>query len=415
MQWVNQALLPDLLKFVSTNPHAGFYREKYAKAGVPADIEHFFSLPMLTRAELTDTPVGARVFVPKEEVELVAFTSGTSSKVPLIVPYSHVARYYFEPSFGMPLKRPLIILPPLMKSFSYPFMRMCQEAVQPVSPIFGDVQNLANSALLADAFECDSMYALPTLASLFAPLAQERGIAKNIRLLMLSSETTTTARREELCTLYPNALIANMYASTELGHPVFVPCPTMIERGLNQFHIIPEALAAVELVEGELVISYSLNPATPLVRYRTGDYFEEVSQGCDCGREGPVLAWSHRGEIDRLRINGVEFDLEEADRAFSKLPYLPSARYQVHFRPGEGAEVAISVEIADPTVSSDTMFAQALAQRVEADLPDVWRISSTATVRTALEKKLFSSFTAQIVPHLSIEGTKAKRFINHVE
>lgn len=406
MPWVNRDALQKLLAFVADNPHASFYRDKYARAGVAPSVETFFNLPTLSRRELVDAPVSERTLVAPEEVRFVAFTSGTSAKAPLITPFSDVENYFVEPSLGLAVHRPLIIYPPLNKNFGASFIQQCRQARRPVSPMFADFQNLANSALIAKEMRCDSLYATPTIASLFVEHARVAGILGTIKLLALSSETLTAARRAELCAAYPQAAIANLYASSEIGQFAMAPCPRMIERGVSEFHINADALAAVELIDGELVVSYGLNRAMPLVRYRTGDYFEP-GVPCDCGLPGPTLRWSHR-DADRLRINGLEFTVEEADRVMGELPHVPVPEYQVHFEPAAGAAVTMRVEIVgDPQVA-----AQAAA--IERDLPDLWRLSSNATLRTALERGLIAGLSVDIVPAVSDRAAKAKRFISHV-
>jgi phenylacetate-coenzyme A ligase PaaK-like adenylate-forming protein len=305
---------------------------------------------------------------------------------------------------GLPVKRPLIIYPPLNKNFGASFIQQCRQAKQPVSPMFADFQNLANSALIAKEMECDSLFATPTIAALFIEHARGQGILGNFKLLALSSETLTQARRAELAAAYPSANIANLYASSEIGQFAMTPCARMIERGVNEVHINAQALAAVELgEEGELVVTYGLNRAMPLLRYRTGDYFE-VAGECDCGLPGPTLRWSHR-DADRMRINGLEFTVEEADRVMGELPQLPVPDYQVHFEPGEGAGVAMRIEI----VGDPSHDARAIAR----ELPRQWRLSSSATLEDALTRGLLSDLTVELVPAVSQRGSKVKRFVLH--
>lgn len=412
MQWVNEPKLTELLSFVADNPYSSFYKGKYARAGVLPVREQFFSLPTLSRRELTDTPVAERTYVPKKRVRFVAFTSGTSSRVPLITPFSDVENYFVEPSLGLSIARPLIIYPPLNKNFGASFMQQCRQAKQPVSPMFGDFQNLANSALIAKEMQCDAVYATPTIAALFVPYAQAQGILGNVKLLALSSETLTEARRVELAAAYPNARIANLYASSEIGQFAMVPCARMLERDVQEFHVIADALAAVELIDGELVVSYGLNRAMPLLRYRTGDFVEE-GRGCDCGLPGPTLRWSHR-DSDRVRLNGIEFTVDEADRVMGELPQLPVPSYQVHFLPGAGSAVLMRVEIADAALAAREPEARALAAELERVLPERWRISPSATLKDALERGLLAKLEVSIVPQVSEQGSKLKRLINHV-
>lgn len=410
MRWVNEGRLEELLAFVRGNACSDFYDKKYA--GCSVDREHFFELPPLTRAELVTTPLPERTFVPQDEIRFAAFTSGTSSQKPLITLFSDVERYYVEPAWGTGVTRPLIIYPPLNKNFGHTFIQQCRQASVPVSAVFADFQNLQNSAIIARLTGCDSVYATPTIAALFAPYAQDAGISGAIRLLALSSETLTAARREELLRLYPNASIANLYASSEIGQFVMGPCPRMIEKGEPFLHLLTDALAAVELIDGELVVTYGLNKAMPLIRYRTGDMFEEVSEGCACGRPGPVLRWSHRTEVDRLRISGVQFDVEEADRVFGRLSR-PTSRYQVHFTEAPSGGVDIRIEIEDAALAGSAE-APIIGRAIEAELLDGWKLSADARMRDALSRGLFASFSVVFVPKVSTDSLKAKRFINHV-
>jgi phenylacetate-CoA ligase len=413
MRWVNEERLEELLVHVRDNPHSDFYKKKYA--GLPIDAEHFFNLPMLTRAELVGTPMHDRLFVPRREVNFIAVTSGTTSSVPLMMPFSAVDNYFFEPSLGTGITRPLLMHPALVKSFAYTFLQQCQQAEAPVSPVFGDLTNMENNALLCKELECDALYALPTSAALFAGPAARRGAVSGIKLLALASEMLTVARRRELNTAFPGARIANVYGSTEIGQFILFPCTRIMDSGENIFHTITKALATIELIEGELIVSYGLNRAAPLLRYRTGDYFEDAAGECDCGLPGPLLRWSHRSDVDRIKINGMEFDAESSDRAFATFPHVAELPYQVHFRgTGDATSVALTVELEDKSLAQDSARAADFQRFVERELPDIWKISSTATVRTALDAGLISEFTVRIVPARSSVGTKIRRFVNHV-
>src|SRR3989344_1437050 len=417
MYWINRPRAEDLLAQVLKKPHSSFYRDRYARAGLDPDtltVDDFSKLPLLSRRELTDVPITARTFTRQEEICTVAFTSGTSSNMPLSIPFSRIEKYSFEPSLGCKVSRALVLLPPIMKAFGTIFIRVCEEAKYKVTPVHGDIKNMANSAFIAKAAACDSLWALPTIASAFAPYAKEQNIAQKFRLIVLSGETITSARRMELHSVYPNALIGNVYGSSEFG-PILFTCPTMMRSGNNKFHTIPEDFAAIEIIEGELVLSYGLNQASPFVRYRTGDYFDEVPGGCPCGLLGPVIEWSHRSGVDRLRVNGMAFDVEEADRAFAVFPHVAGKEYQAHFYPVPGrTAVALKIEIADPAASADETRSKELAAFAERELPAVWKLSATATVQTALENGSLASFSVSVVPTLSESGKKLKRFINHV-
>lgn len=421
MRLVNEEKTRELINFVLGNKYSDFYRQKYEKTGVkpPNDfsLDFFQTLPFLTREELVETPLAKRTFVPAEEIIFAGYTSGTSSQKPLITLFSAVDDYHFEPSLGLPIKRPLVVLPALCKNFGHTFIQQCRQAKNKLAPIFGDYQNLANSAVLAGAAKCDSVYGTPTQAVLIHEHIKKYHDQSAIKLLALSGEILTETRRKELAQMYPNALIANLYASSEIGQFILFPCEKIMREGGNKFHVLAEAVSAIELVDSELVVTYGPNKAMPLVRYKTGDHFEAVEKKCDCGLPGPVLSWSHRSGVDKLRLNGVEFTVALADKAFTNLSHLENPNYQVHFYAGDAPEALIPravVEIKDETLAKDKRRADFLAPLVAEEIKDKWAISGSANFRTLNERKLFNGPEIVFVSEFSFPGAKIKRFVNHI-
>ena len=421
MKFFDEKRARGAFEYVINNQFSDFYRKKYKKAGLelPEDfsIDFFQSLPFLTRDELVETPLSKRTFVAGEEIVFAGYTSGTSSQKPLITLFSDVPNYYFEPSLGLSATRPLIVLPALCKNFGHTFIQQCRQAKNKVAPIFADYQNLANSAILAEAGRCDSVYATPTQASLIHEHIKKYYDPSVIKLLALSGEILTDIRREELKRMYPNASIANLYASSEIGQFVLFPCEKIMRAGENRFHILEDALAALELIDGELVVSYGLNKAMPLIRYKTGDYFEEISELCSCGTKGPIFKWSHRSGVDRLRLNGVEFTVALADKAFGNITYVENPNYQIHFY-GGNAEATdrprIIVEIKDEILTKDKRRADFLAPLVAEEIKDKWAVSGSANLRTLVEQRLFDGPEVVFVSEFSFPGVKIRRFVNHL-
>ena len=89
-------------------------------------------------------------------------------------------------------------------------------------------------------------------------------------------------------------------------------------------------------------------------------------------------------------------------------------RYQVHFEPGEGSDILMRLEIADAVLAARLEEARSLEKEIVRDLPARWKLSSTASLQTALERGLIAGFTVAIVPELSERRAKTARFINHV-
>lgn len=412
--------LRDILAFVCDNPHSSFYADKYFKAGFARDRVldpgSFDTLPFLTKAELEAMPADQRLFIDPKDVYFTAYTSGTTAQKPLVMFFGAVERYFYEPSLGCDISRPLITYAPLNKNFGHTFIQQCRQATRAVTPIFADFQNLSNSAVIARETRADAIYATPTIAALLAEHIAKHYDPANIKLLVLGSETLTPARRESLCMQYPNAKIANVYASSEIGQFILYPCVRMIEEGRDAFHVLHDAVAAAELIDGELVVTYGLNKAFPLVRYRTGDRFMEDSTGCACGIQGPVLVWAGRHGVDRIRASGAEITVNGVERAFSAVRHLIGDRYQLHFysQPSNGREsVRIVIEVIDSDFLGDRNRAT-IAEEVVRTIPDALRFSRTATLRDAIAKGLFSVPEVVFVKEFSCPGVKMKRLVSHL-
>lgn len=421
MRFIDDTRAKEAFEHAINNQFSNFYRKKYEAAGIPADTpfstDSFFSLPFLTREELVEEPLSKRTFVAPEEIVFAGYTSGTSSQKPLITLFSEVPNYHFEPSLGLSITRPLVVLPALCKNFGHTFIQQCRQAKNKVAPIFADYQNLANSAVLAEAGMCDSIYATPTQAVLIHEHLKKYYDPSAIKLLALSGEILTDIRREELKRMYSNALIANLYASSEIGQFILFPCEKIMCAGENKFHILTEAVVAIELVEGELTISYGLNKAMPLIRYKTGDYFEATEEKCACGLPGPVLLWSHRSGVDRLRLNGVEFTVALADKAFGNITHVENPNYQIHFY-GGNAEATdcprIVIEIKDEILTKDKRRADFLAPLVAEEIKDKWAVSGSANLKMLVERGLFDGPEIVFVSEFSFPGAKIRRFVNHL-
>lgn len=423
--WVNRELLKPLLERAWSTDFSRFYRDRFVaagvgeaelSAGVAGDIGSLLgSLPTLTRADLAGTPSAERTYVAPGDVRFFGYTSGTTSGAPLVVPFAKVDRYWFEPSLGLEVRRPLIVYPPLNGNFGHTFVQQCAEAARPVTPVFADFRQLANAAVLARETGVDAVYATPTIAAAAADHLGRHYDLGRIKLLALGSETLTAPRREELSRRYPNAAIANLYASAEVGQYALVPCAHAIERGLDVFHPIPEALAAVELEDGELVLSYGLNRATPLVRYRTGDGFALAPGGCPCGAKTPALVWDFRDGVDRVRVNGVEVTVDAVDRAVAASRRLSSPRYRARFSRGEAGRVRVDFEIEDAALASAAAGDDdPVAALVAVDLAAAWGIGNGKAFKDAVEAGLFEHPRVRFVRELPPLGVKDRRLVSEL-
>ncbi len=415
--------LQELLSRVQKSTHSDFYRKKYAD--VHKDVwsnpeKAIAALPFLTRQDITLTPPAKRLYVPRDEVSFIAYTSGTTTGAPLVLYWSEVQNYYLEPSLDTEARTLLITHPALNKNFGHTFIQQCRQAKIRVLPVFADYQNLAQSAILARETGADAIYATPTIAIMLANHIDEHYDAKRIKLIVVFSENLTKLKRLELNSRFPNALIANTYGSTEIGQLLFYPCRRIMEEGSNDFHIITEALVAVELDDGELILTQQQNKAFPLIRYRTGDFFESVNRVCECGIGTPLLSWSGRTDVDKIRVSGIELRAEDVESSLRFCTTDIGNDYQLHFYSESSTKtssevIRIVVEVVSRENKLKNSDAQKrIAEKVRGELLSRLVISQNSTLQTAVDRGLFLAPEVFFVDELSVKTTKIRRLVNHI-
>ncbi|MBU6141941.1 hypothetical protein KGO95_02360 [Patescibacteria group bacterium] len=405
--------IKEVLKMVWDSPHAIFYRKKYEQAGLTPDLlvdpSIFLKLPFLERSELQATDPLQRLYIPREEIYFAAYSSGTTSQMPLITYYAKIPNYQFDPTLGLGVQRLFFLFPPINKHFSHTLAQQCDEAGTGSYPIFGDIYNLPNSAVIAQRCEADALFATPTLAFMLHPYVQKYYDPGKLHLVGLCGETLSAARREQLQKLYPAAKIVNLYASSEIGQYILFPCKELIEKDLELFHPHPALLATELLDTGELVITYAGNAAMPLIRYRTGDMFAYADAQCSCGK--PTLQWKGRVNADVVRIAGMEFKLTDLERIMVSFADTIGDRYQVHFYQklqSGGVETEMIVELAVPSNNE-------LGASVIDTLMHTWHLTSYVTLGDAVMKGMILKPQVKFVDALSTKTEKTRHLINHID
>lgn len=406
--WEDRKAVASLLASVVENENTTFYLEKYAPF-LQKEIASLEKLPSLTREELVAVHPRERCFIPASEVSFVAYTSGTTSNEPLITYFSEIENYFVDTTWGMDVSRLLIVYPPLNKNFGGTFIQQCRQSPKPVMPVFGDIQNMASSAYLGASMQCDALYATPSLALALAPYIKEQYAPEAIKLLVISGETIAESKLATLQALYPSARIANLYASSEIGQFIMGPTPKMLADGVQGFRLIEKAVAAAELIDGELVVTYGQNKAFPLLRYRTGDHFTVSPSLTEKYGEGmSILQWSGRGGVDVVRVHGLEIRAGSIDDFFATLPQKISD-YQVHVYPGTTLNsLKIEIECVMPEEAS---AGRAL---VEEAFKSEFKIGQSRTVLDALHEGVIESVEAKQVIAISHASQKRRVLVNHI-
>lgn len=380
-----------------------FYYKKYHLSGQSESFD-FLQLPYLLRDELATTPLRERTYCEPRAIRFFGFSSGTTTGTPLISAFGEISSYHVEPSLGMDIKRPLIVYPPLNKNFGASFIQQCREARRPVSPVFGNIEQLANSAVLAGMTDCDSVYATPTIALRLAPYLQQYYDTNKIQLLALASETVTPYIWRQLRTLYPQASISNLYASSEIGQFILYTKPSR-DVFPEHFIVMPHTVAALELIDDELVVTYLTNPAFPLIRYKTGDSFKLSEQG----ENGiPHLIMVGREGVDTIKVGGFELRGRDIDECVEGLPQ--SFRdYQLHVYEVNESQYRVEFEYVSKTEGDKSM--QAIL--IRSHLVNHFKLSGALSFEAAIVKGILTDFTVSEVAAVSVQGQKRRVVVFH--
>jgi len=406
--WEDTEKLTTLMQEVCSSTHTSFYKDRLPAFGSDS-VSTIEDLPFLERKDLTKTHPSDRCFVDEGKVDFVAYTSGTTGGEPLLTYLAEVDDYFVDPSWGLDVSRLLVVFPPLNKSFGGTFIQQCRQATKPLMPVFGDITNMATSAYLAASVGCDAVYATPSLALQLAPALKKYYSTEAINFLAISGETIGESKLEILQALYPNAYIANLYASSEIGQFIMGPTRQMMLDGAQGFRILPEAVVAAELVDGELVITYGLNRAFPLIRYKTGDHFE-VSENLtkQYGEGLPILTWTGKGGVDVVRVHGIEIRAGSVDDFFDSIPQSIDV-YQLHVLPGEKPGT-LSLKIEYVMDNGSDIISDIIRGIFISD----FKMSQSHSVKDAMEQGLVDLVTVEAVAGLSHVTQKRRVLVNHI-
>jgi phenylacetate-CoA ligase len=393
----------NLLSFVFNNEHSGFYRDKYRKAGFAPDtdfrsLEDIKKIPFSNKKELIKEDPSRLLFVPEQEVEVVATTSGTTTQKPLIVFYAkeHLGLSPDWWDIRMHEKKVLI----LMSSSRIPMINLSFRKAK--LTLAGDVYNLPASCLLASRIGVNHIHTTPTLAIMLKKyLAEYPDFYKNILSFSVGGEMSSEGKRKLLKETYPGKEIFINYGMSEIGGCPALQCNNLVRRdGRPLFHcrvedcyfeiINPETKEDVPFGEqGELVLTSFRSRATPLIRYRTGDAASFRENDCPCGAPGPLLEVHGRINHDIIRVGGFELRSDMLEKPIINLSSYIKDSFEVHIYEkfaGSGSKIRIVLNLSLKDGVEDS---PAIRKKVEEEFLENWQISPRASLKKAVEAGLF--------------------------
>lgn len=297
--------LRHILKLAATTPYYGrVFREAGFDPDAVTSVEDLRRLPVLEKEDLVRS--GNEMIVPGYSGRVVRKRSSGTTGQP--VGYTQPSRMAFEQTYAM-----------LYQFYSWhgflPLGRRATMAGRYMgrkpggvvvrnwfeNQLLLGVHSLSNRSVARyldalDDFRPDMMQAHPSALLLLKQLSEARELPPpNLPLISFTGESLSEAERGSLRSWLGGATIFGTYGSGE----------NVVAAGectaLNGCHVHP-AIGVCELVNihglREIVSTSLLNDAMPLIRYRTGDHAESISEApCECGCGWPRII-GLQGRVD---------------------------------------------------------------------------------------------------------------------
>lgn len=114
---------------------------------------------------------------------------------------------------------------------------------------------------------------------------------------------------------------------------------------------VDEDFSILEVLDGQMVGTCTINPAFPLIRYQTGDTAVVATHGCDCGLPGRIIS-SLDGRTDDYLVLADGSRLGRLSAVMKALEDLSSAQF-IQSRPGHAElHVVAARPLSDPELAA---------------------------------------------------------------
>ncbi len=412
--------LRELFSNAYHNVYSSFYRDVYAKKGFVlktdtlTTMSDWRSVPYISKEDLAPYSYKERVFLPLQEEDILYFhTSSGTSKSPVVL---NLRNTHFRTDLRA-LKK---YADRLLWASGSPTSMYDFYAGGNIASTGGSLSDLPKTARGAAHFRIQGIHATPSQLTALTPHLEAEMDLLEIRALILWGERFSTATYGFIKQKYPNAIIFPMFGNAETQGFHTVPCEALARTGRNYVHffeesVFPELIDTESLQvldkanqDGELVITVLWERNIfPVVRFRTGDLAQRLSERCSCGRETYELLG--RSGFDRLTVPGGQLRSDEIERVLDSFRDLIEDDYSVHVFdvPTEGTvrtRMELHVRPIHATVDLD-----AIAKQVSKEL---W-LGPQQTIDSGVQRGLYEPLVCKKIVDTRNPGAKKTRIIRH--
>lgn len=404
--------LNTLVNFVWNNPYTDLYRSFWQKKSINAQptissLADWKQIPFSDRSLLSavENP-DQRVFIEKNQTDMLYSTSGTSTGKPLFFWRSFPKKSsYHEVFFKQGTQRIL-----LLNAYDKINRTAIPHYQVGIKTLLGDPHNLKRAAMLAQKGLVDTISGTPTLVGTLGEYLKQAEYIQHIKVVFLWGEYCSQTTYDFLKTLYPQAFFLFGYGQSEAGGITMVS--TQDCSYPNQILHVYEESYFFEVVDNELVVNtLSIPDALPLIRYKTGDEAQLVDEACPCGNSQQRIKVLGRINGDFVRFSGGEIRVEELERVME--PLLPFVEKSYTLEIDEVTQSNKKIGILTLLVTKKegvTTPDDSLRMHIARTLEESMRLSQNMRIKDAIKAGFLGPLVVRMTPE-SESGMKNKKLV----
>lgn len=365
------------------------YRRKMDEVGVKPEhiksLKDLQKLPFTNKSDFRDNYPTGLFAVPKEEIQRVHASSGTTGK-PTVVGYTkndmkvwtnNVSRIacmggasgkdIAQIAFGYGMFTGALGLHAGLENIG--------ATVMPVSS-----GNTKKQIMYMQDMGTTLLVATPSYALHIGEVARDMGIDPKkdlkVKIGLFGGEGMTEPMRDEMHKVWgEDFLCTQNYGMSELCGPgVSGECEQLCGMHINEDHFIPEIInpETGEVLPpgeiGELVITCLTKEALPLIRYRTKDLTRLHYEPCKCGRTTVRMDNLHGRSDDMLVIRGVNVFPTQIEEVLLRIDEI-GPHYEIYVERKNRLDVmTISVELVDDRMLDSYTMLNELEKKIKYNL-----------------------------------------------
>lgn len=413
----------NVLKFVLKNKHSNFYRKKYLKNEFypVKTYEEFRKIPFLKKAELEKVDVDERTFVANDQIDHYSFSSGTSSFEAIPIPFMRYDEEEFRKNFLNEEKLKEIGVSTIMlllNPTSNPLLKCLKLKRKYITFVTGDPSNFSLAAKMM--FETDVQGIRTTASRLLLFISELEKInfdLKKIKWISLSSETCTNLMLQKFKLKFPNALISIGYGNSEVSGKIGYRCNYLNNNeDPAHFHPGPRLLEITGADEkicqlgviGEITHTDIEQKASPMIRYKTGDFGRLEKKSCPCGND-LVLILEGRKNYEYLKTEHFTISSRSISDSLKNFHSAIEPRFQMHIRK---EELKFKFELW-LKLSSESSFSEQklLSEDIKKTVNDNLKFKEGGSLASLINQNIANELIIKWVPDWGDPTMKSKSII----